>query len=366
MRFCPNCGSKNTDDAKFCISCGNPLAARRTTARPHPKKGNAISNFFSDYIGTNNDDLNWKILFTDIFKSHTREEAEEIFICGTKKTTPPPSSILSEMPTPWFYSRVFAVFSIAAVLLWICCTSFQNSNTLPGLIMLGSLAVPLSVMIMFLELNVWKDYSLYNVIIVFLIGGCASLVATLFIITLFPTGELDYVGAFLTGLFEEAGKAIIVYLFLKRMHRPTILRALLIGACVGAGFAAFESAGYSFNCFLAGGFSFMMNNIFLRGFLAPGGHVVWAAISGAAMVIASKAAAKPIDSYIFSDSRFLRLFAIPVVLHALWDCPLCGAILPEIYAGPIFLLVCAWIVILLLINMGLAEVAQISRKSLNQ
>ena len=94
--------------------------------------------------------------------------------------------------------------------------------------------------------------------------------------------------------------------------------------------------------------------------------MVWAAISGAAMVITSKAAAKPIDSYIFSDSRFLRLFAIPVVLHALWDCPLCGAILPEIYAGPIFLLVCAWIVILLLINMGLAEVAQISRKSLNQ
>ena len=81
MRFCHNCGSKNADDAKFCISCGNPLAARRTTARPHPKKGNAISNFFSDYIGTNNDDLNWKILFTDIFKSHTREEAEEIFIC---------------------------------------------------------------------------------------------------------------------------------------------------------------------------------------------------------------------------------------------------------------------------------------------
>lgn len=365
MKYCTNCGNKNSDDAKFCTACGKPFE-KRTTARPRPQKGNIISNFFSDYIGTKQNDLNWRILFSDIFKSHTREEAEEIFICGTKKTTPPPSSVLSEMPKPWFYSRVFAVFCIASILLWICCTSFNNANALPGLIMLGSLAVPLSVMVMFLELNVWKDYSLYNVIIVFLIGGCASLVTTLLIIEIFPTGEMNYFGAFLTGLFEETGKAIIVYLYLKEMKRPTILRAMLIGACVGAGFSAFESAGYSFNCFLAGGFSYMMNNIFLRGFLAPGGHVVWAAISGAAMVIASKAASKPIDSSTLTDTRFLRLFAIPVVLHTVWDCPLCSAIFPEIYAVPIFLVVCAWIVILILINMGLAEVSQTSRKFINQ
>ena len=107
----------------------------------------------------------------------------------------------------------------------------------------------------------------------------------------------------------------------------------------------------------------MMNNLFLRGFLAPGGHVVWAAISGAAMVIASKAAAKPIDTSTLTDARFLRLFAIPVALHAIWDCPLSmSVILPEICAVPIFLIACAWIVVLILINMGLAEVEQASHK----
>lgn len=105
----------------------------------------------------------------------------------------------------------------------------------------------------------------------------------------------------------------------------------------------------------------MLSNIFLRGFLSPGGHVVWAAISGAGMVIASKAVGKPIDTSILSDAKFLRLFAIPVVLHALWDCPLNSMILPELYAGPIFLLICAWIVILILINMGLAEVRQANK-----
>lgn len=362
MKFCTNCGCQNYDDAKFCVSCGKPFR-QGNAQKASSDKGNALSNFFSDYIGAKKSDLNWRILFTDIFKPHTREEAEDIFICGTKRTTPDPSAVLSEMPKPWFYSRVFAVFFLAAVLLWICCTTFHNGLTIPGLIMLGSLAVPLSVMVMFLELNVWKDYSLYNVIVVFLIGGCASLVATLLIFAVFPTGELDYVGAFLTGLFEETGKAVIVYLFLKRMERPNILRAMLIGSCVGAGFAAFESAGYSYNCLFKGGFQYMMNNLFLRGFLAPGGHVVWAAISGAAMVIASKAAAKPIDTSTLTDARFLRLFAIPVILHAIWDCPLSmSVILPEICAVPIFLIACAWIVVLILINMGLAEVEQASHK----
>lgn len=30
--FCPQCGAKNSDEAKFCISCGTPLC----TAMPHP------------------------------------------------------------------------------------------------------------------------------------------------------------------------------------------------------------------------------------------------------------------------------------------------------------------------------------------
>lgn len=33
-------------------------------------------------------------------------------------------------------------------------------------------------------------------------------------------------------------------------------------------------------------------SIFLRGFLAPGGHVTWAAISGAALVVAAKVKGK--------------------------------------------------------------------------
>ena len=100
----------------------------------------------------------------------------------------------------------------------------------------------------------------------------------------------------------------------------------------------------------------MMNVIFLRGFLTPGGHVVWAAISGAGLVIASKTRRRMTADLLY-DVRFLRLFIIPVILHGLWDSPL-AAIGSELYLIPIGLTVLAWIVVLILINMGLSEVSK--------
>lgn len=164
----------------------------------------------------------------------------------------------------------------------------------------------------------------------------------------------------MTGIIEETGKAVIVYYFLRRLGKLSILSGLLIGAAVGAGFAAFESAGYAMRYMLQGGWEWMMNVIFLRGFLTPGGHVVWAAISGAGLVIAAKAH-REISSGLLFDARFLRLFIIPVILHGIWDSPL-SAIGSEMYLVPIGLTILAWIVVLILINMGLAEVSKTQAK----
>ena len=39
--FCPKCGTKNIDEAKFCVACGNPLpAVAAETAPPSGKTGN--------------------------------------------------------------------------------------------------------------------------------------------------------------------------------------------------------------------------------------------------------------------------------------------------------------------------------------
>ena len=318
------------------------------------------------------------MLFTDVFKSHSVEEAEDIFICGTHKTTPHITQVSKEWPRPWLYSRVFLMFTIAFALLWLCCNMFNNPNALPGLIVVGSFAVPLSTMIMFMEVNAWRNVSLYKVIQTFLVGGCASLVATLLLFSIVGTHKLDFFGAFMTGLIEETGKAVIIYHFLKRTTgRLSILSGLLIGASVGAGFAAFESAGYALQPVLAffqnSGYyaaygrhldmSIMLDainqSVFIRGFLAPGGHVTWAAISGAGMVIAAKALRR-LDTTVLTDMHFIRLFAIPVVLHAIWDSPLANIGL-RILLVPLTLTAIVWIVVLILINMGLSEVERAER-----
>ena len=362
MRYCSYCGKPLQEGALFCGNCGKPVATD-TTSKQQTKTyysgsaDNSWVNRLNDYVGNDRPaDLNWKVLFTDVTKKHTTEEAEEIFICGTRRTTPSVNEVSKDWPHPWLYSRVFLMFAIVFALLWICCSMFQNPNALPGLIVVGSFTVPLSTLILFLELNAWRNISLYEVIKVFLVGGCASLVATLFLFSFFDAHELDFFGAFMTGFIEETGKAVIVYYFLKRLGKLSILNGLLVGAAVGAGFAAFESAGYAMNYLFQGGWDVMMNVIFLRGFLTPGGHVVWAAISGAGLVIASKTRSD-ISTGLLCDGKFLRLFVIPVVLHGLWDSPL-AAIGSELYLIPIGLTVLAWIVVLILINMGLSEVSK--------
>ena len=107
MRYCPNCGNPIPDDARFCGRCGSdlqPLQGGQRTQRSnnngshaHGRGQSAASSFvdhLNEYVGNDRPaDLNWRMLFTDVFKSHTVEEAEDIFICGTHATTPPPQLV---------------------------------------------------------------------------------------------------------------------------------------------------------------------------------------------------------------------------------------------------------------------------------
>lgn len=385
---CKHCGNTNIEGALFCGHCGKPLETdtdgntsnwASTQKEPSEPQGNpSWVDALNGYVGnTSPANLNWKVLFTDVFKSHTAEEAETIFICGTKTTTPLPSEVSKNWPRPWLYSRVLLMFLLAFVLLWICVAGFGNFNVMPGMIVVGSFAVPLSTMILFMELNVWRNVSMYRILQTFLVGGCASIAATLLLFSIYSVEEMDFIGAFIVGIIEEVGKAVIVFVFLRRLGKLSILTGLLIGASVGAGFSAIESAGYALKPLMlflqrsgfAAAYGQTLNeqqlmldaiqqNIFVRGILTPGGHVAWAAISGAGLVIAAKEKGV-FDLGLFAEKKFLRLFVIPVILHGLWDSPLSewlNSLLP--YVGYIALLILVWIVVFILINMGLGEVSQ--------
>ncbi|WP_195440592.1 PrsW family glutamic-type intramembrane protease [Bacteroides thetaiotaomicron] len=358
MKYCSNCGNLLSDIDKFCDSCGRNVDAGNSQPITNlvDEKGSIIDSL-NEYVGnTNSVNLNWKDLFTDVFKSHSVDEAEDIFICGTKKTTPLLSEVSATWPRPWLYSRVFFIFVLTFILLRVCWDFFNNTNVIPGMIAVGAFTVPLTTLIFFLEVNAFRNISVYYIVKTLLVGGCASLVATLFLFSIIGFGEMDFAGACMIGIIEEVGKVIIVYFFIKRLLSCNfILNGLLIGASVGAGFAAFESSGYAFNILVNGyGLDMMMDNIYLRGFLAPGGHITWAAISGAAIMIAK--GNKALTFEVFLNKRFWRIFFIPVVLHAVWDMPL--NIGSDIYLIPCVLTLAVWVVVLILINMGLDEVKQ--------
>lgn len=337
------------DDASFCMNCGALLTSTR-----HEKK--TVIEHINNYVGNDKPaQLNWKVLFSDVFKKHTLDDAEAIFIAGTKTTTPENKDITSNWPHPWLYGRAFLACLIAFAIMLCGTLIFHNDNSIPGVIILGTFAIPVAILVLFMEMNVFRDVSFYEISKFFLIGGCAAMLLTLIFDIFLNVEGLTSWKAIIVGITEEVAKLLIVYFFISKTPYRSILAGLLIGASVGAGFAAFESAGYALNSLNEAGGGTMLFTIALRALFAPGGHVAWAAISGAALMIAAKGGKfKP--SLMFNP-KFLRLFIIPVICHSLWDMPWVGLL------GCSGLLVFIWIIVMLFFNMGLNEAEKIANEA---
>jgi protease PrsW len=372
--FCYNCGVKVDGISNFCTSCGAKLGSDYHQQDGFTEVSSSVEVNVKSFSGQVKDaflhttekinemvgekgkiDLNLADVFSAVFKRHTKSEGEMLFISGTELTTPKEDEISTSWPKPWLFSRVFLVLAITYILLYVSAFSFQNSNAIPGLIVTGAFAVPFSLLIFFWETNAPRNISIYEIAKMLFVGGAASLVITLFLYSIFPVTELDYMGAIGVGVVEEVGKLVIIAYFIKQFNVKFILNGLLIGAAIGAGFAAFESAGYAFNLGLLHGGDAMLSNIFDRAWMSVGGHVVWAAISGAALVYVK--GSNQLESNHFTDSRFIKLFLVPITLHSLWDMPL--YFLHNFYLLFIILIVTAWLFIFTMINAGLK---QISRK----
>ena len=360
--YCYNCGSEIQPGHVDCTRCGSQVGQKKQTASDDAVK-DSVKKGMHDFTSTINSlageggdvDIDLGVLFSQVFQPHTKEEQEELFICGTKNTTPKESEIMDEWPKPWLYMRVLAVLAITFVCLLFISTVFNNTNGLPGTIFVGAMTIPFALVVFFWETNAPRNISLIEVVKLFFLGGALSLVSTLILYAVIEVRELDYIGAILVGICEEIGKGIIIYQFLKAKQYRYILNGLLIGACIGAGFAVFETAGYAFNYLLAYGTGQMLDVLMLRGILSLGGHVVWSAMVGGGIVIAKT-----------KNNALIQFMAIAIVLHAIWDMPIHFG--SEFYLVQIILTVIAWIIILTLISSGLKQVKRISNyyKNLSQ
>lgn len=322
--------------------------------------------------------------FADVFRHHHREEVLEIFCCGTPGTTPPLHAVSSAWPTPWIFARMlFACLLLYFGFNWACNT-FQNPNLVPGLMFVGNFAIPFCVAVFFFELNVRREVPFLEVMRAMFYGGLMALIFSLALVAVSP-----HLLAWIAGPIEEPAKLMAAILIAGSRRNGRILTGLLLGAGVGAGFAAFESSGYTFaelarfissstaaevitsinpvqGHVLARNASLINPDAVMqvRALITPFGHIVWTAITAGAywLVLKHRTAeglrdygSTRIDWAAFTDIRFLRIAIIPVVLHLIWNTSWLASfgLLRFLVLGII-----AWAVALRLVQAGLQQIRE--------
>jgi RsiW-degrading membrane proteinase PrsW (M82 family) len=189
-----------------------------------------------------------------------------------------------------------------------------NPNLVPTLVLLGSFLVPVTFVAWAFGRRHSGEVTAELLLTTFVTGGVLGVLGASLLETylLHPSAGL-FIGV---GLVEEAVKLAALAVLTRRLARKYALDGMILGAAVGFGFAAFESAGYAFTAlFTEQGLSLvdLVETEILRGLLAPVGHGLWTAILGGVLFSAS-------DHRHFALSRRLLLSYLGVsLLHALWD-----------------------------------------------
>lgn len=204
----------------------------------------------------------------------------------------------------------FALWVATAVITFIT----GNPNLIPTLVLLGSFLVPVCFVVWAFSRRHSGELTAELLFSTFVTGGVLGvLAASLLESYLLNPSPALFVGV---GLIEEAAKLAALMFLTRRLAHKYARDGLILGAAVGFGFAAFESAGYAFTAlFTEQGLSLMqlVQTELLRGLLAPVGHGLWTAILGGVLFSASGR-----QHFAFTWRLLLAYLGVSL-LHALWD-----------------------------------------------
>jgi protease PrsW len=191
----------------------------------------------------------------------------------------------------------------------------RNSNLVPTIILLGSFLVPVA-FVTYAFGHADPVVTAQRIFAAFVYGGVLGVLGASVLegaLLRQPSG-LAFLGV---GLIEEAVKLAALWLLARRLPRYTMRDGIVLGAAVGFGFAAFESAGYAFNAlFTSSGLSLLnlVETEVLRGILAPVGHGLWTAILGGALFAAAARRGRP-----RLRGAVVGWYLLVALLHGLWD-----------------------------------------------
>lgn len=195
---------------------------------------------------------------------------------------------------------------------------FGLGKMAPTVLVLGSLLVPVTIVIWNLDNLADATLSGERVVFAFMGGGLLGLVLALPINrTLVPAAEslAGVWGALAVGVSEEGAKLVALAVFSIGLSRYTVRNGVVLGSAVGFAFAALETAGYAYVPLPEYGlWEGAVATLVLRSLLAPVSHGLFTAITGAALFHAAR------------RGGHLRITWVVVgaylwvsLLHGLWD-----------------------------------------------
>ncbi|MFI7615404.1 PrsW family intramembrane metalloprotease [Nonomuraea terrae] len=215
---------------------------------------------------------------------------------------------MSSVRRPWL--RIF----LTGLVLWVASvvvTSWTlNPNLVPTVVLLGSFLVPVTFVAWAYGQGRSPTVTVERMFVAFVVGGVLGVLGASLLESWLVRPSI--VMFLLVGLIEEAAKLAALMVVTRHAVKRSIRDGVVLGATVGFGFAAFESAGYAFNAlFTSHGLSLgqLVETEVLRGILTPVGHGLWTAIAGGALFAAGGRLTGPV----------LLAYLGVSVLHALWD-----------------------------------------------
>jgi RsiW-degrading membrane proteinase PrsW (M82 family) len=215
----------------------------------------------------------------------------------------------------WRWLVVFVVGLVLWIAAILVTAITRNSNLIPTDVLLGSFLVPVTAVIWNFDHDVDSVLTGQRIFVTFVVGGVLGvLAASVFESPLSQNSPLGYVAV---GFIEEAVKFAALLGAAVGLRRYTTRDGIVLGATVGFGFAALESAGYAFNAlFTVHGLSLasLVATEALRGLLAPLGHGLWTAIVGGALFHASGRANR-----LRVTGGVIGAYLLVSILHSLWD-----------------------------------------------
>jgi protease PrsW len=214
--------------------------------------------------------------------------------------------------------RIWARMLGTGLMLWLftVITTYLTANPtlVPTLVLLGSFLVPVAFVAWAFERRTTGEITAALVFQTFVVGGVLGVLAASLLESylLRPSATL-FLGV---GFIEEAVKLAALAVLTRELKVKTPQDGMILGACVGLGFAAFESAGYALMAALTEqGLSLvdLVVTELVRGLATPFGHGLWTAILGGVLFSRSGR-----ESFLLTGRLFAAYLGVSL-LHALWD-----------------------------------------------